>query len=278
MKAKLAGLVMTLVMATPSVHAQPVSADEAKTALAALNFKLEFSTPDAPVTVTGPKGTTWSLPAEPSRFDAWFNGPADHTGDDIPELIVIERTTRSGGTVHVIELGSKGPRTVMQENAFITDLNDYANLAPGEPLDSVGMDGLVAVEDPVLPAAEQMAELGYTFNQPEHNKFEILRYDAVVYDAWGMSAIYHGPAYMTESTNPGVLILNATSRSFSDLLLVEMTENGPEVIFSNHGFNPDVAALFHAAIERLEAGERLDNLSNGSFPMNGTSPQIDLRD
>jgi len=52
-----------------------------------------------------------------------------------------------------------------------------------------------------------------------------------------------------------VLILSANSRSFSDLVLIELSEDGPEIRMSEHGFTWDMTALFDEAIDRVKAGQ-----------------------
>lgn len=248
-------LALGISMAPSYALAQSVSHEAAARSVAELGYLLSVSAPEAAVTLEGPSGETWTLPQRDTGFDLRFNGPADHTGDNVPELIVIERTKRSAGTVHVIELGPDGPRALLQRSASNAEMTAFENLAPGDSLAILASDTMKAEPEPRQTAAQRMGELGYTIEREGTDTLQILRNGKPVHSVQSFSIRLHGPAYMSESDDPGVLILSANSRSFSDLVLVELTEDGAEVRFSENGFTRDMTGLFTEAIDRVEAGQ-----------------------
>lgn len=255
---------LCLALAPIPAAAQVQTADDTVAALAEIGYRLDLNAPGDPVSLsTGKAGMDWRLPANPARFDIWFNGPSERSGDDIPELIVIERTSRSAGTVHVLELGPDAPREILSQTAFITTLNALAMLPPGEPLHSVDLPIVPGSEAAVPPARDRMQALGYSLQHGGDGidrVFRIRRGEQTVYEVTSFAIRTHGPAYMTGSGAPGMLIEAANSRSFSDLMLVEMTETGIETRFSESGQTSMIRSLFDATRDRVEAGEPVTSL------------------
>lgn len=128
----------------------------------------------------------------------------------------------------------------------------FAQLAPGDTLHIPAAD---TEETPRPPATERMRALGYSIDREAPESLEITRDGAPVYTVQSFSIRVHGPAYMSDSADPGVLILSANSRSFSDLVLIELTEDGPEIRMSQNGFTRDMNDILEEAIDRVEAGQ-----------------------
>lgn len=256
---------LCLALAPVPAAAQMQTIDDTVAALAGIGYRLDLDTPEGAVTLSaGKAGADWHLAANPARFDIWFNGPSERTGNDIPELIVIERTSRSAGTVHVLELAPEAPRVILSQTAFITELNALAMLEPGASLLSVDLPMVPGNDGPVASAGDRMQALGYSLQEGGDGidrVFRIRRGGATVYEVTSFSIGTFGPAYMTGSGAPGVLILAANSRSFSDLVLIEMTESGIVTRLSESGFSTEMRSAFNVARDRVEAGEPLTSLS-----------------
>lgn len=255
---------LCLALAPIPAAAQMQTAHDTVVALAEIGYRLDLNASGNPVTLqAGKAGTDWRLPANPARFDIWFNGPSERTGDALPELIVIERTSRSAGTVHVLELGPDAPREVLSQTAFITALNALAMLPPGEPLQSVDLPMVPGSDAAVPPAEDRMQALGYSLQHGGDGigrVFRIRRGGQTVYEVTSFAIRTHGPAYMTGSGAPGMLIEAANSRSFSDLMLIEMTETGIETRFTESGQTSMIRGLFDATRDRVETGEPVTSL------------------
>lgn len=255
MKTGFIGAATGFSLAAACAAAQSTPHEQTTAALAEMGYVLSASAPEAAVTLEGPTGEAWSLPERETRIDLQFNGPADFTGDAVPELIVIARTNRSGGAVHVIELGPDGPALLEERGASRAQIDAFAKLAPGESLDVLGTDTMKAELTPRPPAAERMRELGYSIDRKAPETLRILRNGTPVHSVQSFSIRVHGPAYMSDSADPGLLILSANSRSFSDLVLVELTQDGPEIRVSENGFTRDMNDIFEEAIDRVQAGQ-----------------------
>ena len=116
-------------------------------------YTFTMTQPEKAVTLTGPAGQIWTLPANPARFDLWLNGPADFSpGDDgLPELIVLERTSRSAGVLHILTLGPEEITVLESYGAHMMEIGAYMDLYPGLTLDDVyGMDppGILDLPEP----------------------------------------------------------------------------------------------------------------------------------
>jgi len=103
----------------------------------------------------GPVGQSWSLPRDGFRMGVVTNGPADFTGNGVPDLIVLEYTSRSGGVVHILELGPEEITVVQEFSGHIFEIGAYLDLYPGQSLDDVyGPDAPGILDRPGLISEE----------------------------------------------------------------------------------------------------------------------------
>jgi hypothetical protein len=110
-------------------------------------YALEMDRPEGEILLTGPGDLLWRLPPNPMRWDLVVNGPADHTGDDLPELILIEFTSRSFGVLHVLTLEPDRITTVMDGPGPLMEIGAYAALHPGQLLDEAFGTDMPAILD-----------------------------------------------------------------------------------------------------------------------------------
>ncbi|AHM04157.1 hypothetical protein roselon_01791 [Roseibacterium elongatum DSM 19469] len=131
------------------------TAANAASGVGATGYTVERTTPEGGLRVLHDGVPVWRLPPDPGRFQLYVSGASDHTGDTIPELIVVERTSRSFGTVYVLSLFPDRVEEILTESAFHTALRGFEHLAPGAPLSEAmqmldGPDGIDFVPEPPL--------------------------------------------------------------------------------------------------------------------------------
>lgn len=125
----LAAPVLALTLSA-AVDETPISAP----ALEALGYELSQLSARGDFGLVGPEGESYrSRPPQGMLAALWVSEPADHTGDDIPELIIIQDMRFGRDVVHVFSLGSDGPAKILETNA---NASAFRTLAPGEPLPS----------------------------------------------------------------------------------------------------------------------------------------------
>lgn len=119
------------------------------------SYRIERTTPEAGLRIVLDGEPVWQLAPDPGRFDLYVSAMSDHTGDTIPELILVERTSRSFGTVYVLSLFPDHVEVILTESAFHSALRGFEHLPAGAPLS----EAMQALEGPEGMGLEPMPPL-----------------------------------------------------------------------------------------------------------------------